>query len=263
MDLESQISAFEQLCHVSICLHDHCGILKGSKPQQAMHRASHRKTYPDACGSQRRAACLECCLHDVGRRIDQRRERVFLKRCQFGALEVVAPLYKNSEHVGTLFAGLWRPVHSHAQFKAPVWDKRHIRSVMLLLPVFADGIMAAANRHNLETLGDGRRAIIQNYIEAFCRSSIKLQALGERLGLSPTRAGHLVKELTGKTFSELVLEKRTENAISYIVGTDYRMKEIAALAGFGTPEHFCRTFQKKYHKSPAQFRNDAQRKFLP
>lgn len=83
-------------------------------------------------------------------------------------------------------------------------------------------------------------------IETIISSFEQLQR--DKIGLSPSGSGHLVKELTGKP-------------INYLIGTDYRMKEIAALSGFGSQEHFIRSFREKYSKTPAEFRKASQGTF--
>jgi AraC-like DNA-binding protein len=200
-------------------------------------------------------------MHRLNRRVERRRERVFVKRCHAGVLEVVAPIYWNGAHVGTLFAGLWRPRHSHVEVAQPPVEPERVRRLLRVLPVLADGLAARFwGRRELLTAAASRVAAIEDYIAAHCRSGITLSSMAGHLGVSASRASHLIRELTGQTFSDLVQAKRLELAEFYLVSSDYRMKEVAQLCGFSGQEHFGRIFRRRCGRTPAVFRKQEQQR---
>lgn len=261
--LEEVFQAWEGLAECRLCVHDHSRRLnvRHGRLQYDPNRGSHRKTYPALCGQCEREICQEDCMHRLNRRVERRRERVFVKRCHAGVVEVVAPIYWNGAHVGTLFAGLWRPRHSHAQAARPPVDPEHIQRLLRVLPVLTEGLAARFwGGRELLTAATSRNAAIEDFIATHCRSGITLVSMAAHLGLSTSRASHLIRELTGQTFSDLVLAKRLELAEFYLISTDYRMKEVAQLCGFSSPEHFSRIFRRCRGRTPAVFRKQEQQR---
>lgn len=72
--------------------------------------------------------------------------------------------------------------------------------------------------------------------------------------LSPNYLAHLIKKETGKTFVDLVTERRMEKACEMLVHTTLRIGEIAATVGFADEAYFARRFRQRYRQSPRQFR---------
>ena len=261
--LEEIFQAWEGLAECRLCVHDHSRRLNvhPGRSQYEPNRGSHRKTFPAVCGQCERELCQEYCMHRLNRRVERRRERVFVKRCHAGVLEVVAPIYWNGAHVGTLFAGLWRPRHSHVEVAQPPVEPERVRRLLRVLPVLADGLAARFwGRRELLTAAASRVAAIEDYIAAHCRSGITLSSMAGHLGVSASRASHLIRELTGQTFSDLVQAKRLELAEFYLVSSDYRMKEVAQLCGFSGQEHFGRIFRRRCGRTPAVFRKQEQQR---
>jgi AraC-like DNA-binding protein len=72
--------------------------------------------------------------------------------------------------------------------------------------------------------------------------------------LSPNYLAHLIKKETGKTFVDLVTERRMENARELLTHTTLRIGKIAATVGFEDEAYFARRFRQRYRQSPRQFR---------
>jgi len=72
--------------------------------------------------------------------------------------------------------------------------------------------------------------------------------------LSPNYLAHLIKKETGKTFVDLVTERRMEKARELLTHTTLRIGEIAAAVGFTDEGYFARRFRQKYRVAPRQFR---------
>ncbi|MDF3837852.1 AraC family transcriptional regulator [Cupriavidus basilensis] len=72
--------------------------------------------------------------------------------------------------------------------------------------------------------------------------------------VSATHLAHLLKNETGKTFLELVTERRIEQAKTLLVFTSDSAAEIGESTGFGEPAHFARRFRQIVGSTPTAYR---------
>ncbi len=75
--------------------------------------------------------------------------------------------------------------------------------------------------------------------------------------LSPNYLAHLIKKETGKTFVDLVTERRMEKACELLAHTTLRIGAIAAAVGFEDEAYFARRFRQHHAVAPRQFRAKA------
>lgn len=75
--------------------------------------------------------------------------------------------------------------------------------------------------------------------------------------LSPNYLAHLLKKETGKTFTDLVTERRMEKAQELLAHTTLRISEVAAAVGFEDEAYFARRFRQCFHLTPRDYRNKA------
>lgn len=64
----------------------------------------------------------------------------------------------------------------------------------------------------------------------------------------------LIKQGTGFTFQELLMRKRFQKAIKYLMETDLQVEEIAVSIGYENVSYFYRQFKKRYGMTPRQYR---------
>ena len=88
------------------------------------------------------------------------------------------------------------------------------------------------------------------------RFDISLEKISEAFHFSPQYASKLIKQLTGRTFTEIVLHMRMEHACSLLSDTKIPVGDIASQTGYINPEHFIRTFKKKYGVTPGEYRHN-------
>ena len=73
--------------------------------------------------------------------------------------------------------------------------------------------------------------------------------------LSPNYLAHLLKKETGKTFVDLVTERRMDKAQELLAHTDLRIAEIAKAVGFEDEAYFARRFKQWFHVAPSAYRS--------
>ena len=103
-----------------------------------------------------------------------------------------------------------------------------------------------------EQLNEAMRKHISN-------PSLKMDELGEELGLGRVQLYRRVKSITGLSPVELLRQLRLQRAYALLGTTTKTIGEIAYEVGFGTPAYFSKCFRKQYGKYPSEVREGLQR----
>jgi signal transduction histidine kinase/ABC-type sugar transport system substrate-binding protein/CheY-like chemotaxis protein len=85
-------------------------------------------------------------------------------------------------------------------------------------------------------------------------SDLKVEQIGEKLGLSRVQLYRKVKALTGSTPVDLLRNARLEKGKHLLEATGKTVSEIAYIVGFTTPSYFTTCFKEKYGFSPNETR---------
>jgi AraC-like DNA-binding protein len=86
--------------------------------------------------------------------------------------------------------------------------------------------------------------------------NLKMDDLGEEMGLSRVQLYRKVKAITGQTPVELLRQMRLQQAYALLASTTKTVAEIAYEVGFGTPGYFSTCFKKQFGKYPTELRAD-------
>ncbi|MBZ4420710.1 AraC family transcriptional regulator [Myxococcus sp. RHSTA-1-4] len=92
------------------------------------------------------------------------------------------------------------------------------------------------------------------YIEAHCLEPLSLAKVARALGRSPAYVAGLVRQETGRTVGEWILECRMAEARRRLRGTDERVDIIAERVGYADVTHFIRLFRRVHGVTPAAWR---------
>ena len=84
--------------------------------------------------------------------------------------------------------------------------------------------------------------------------NLKMDDLGEEIGLSRVQLYRKVKSITGQTPVELLRQMRLQHAYALLTSTTKTVSEIAYEVGFGTPGYFSTCFKKQFGKYPTELR---------
>ena len=92
------------------------------------------------------------------------------------------------------------------------------------------------------------------YIKENLDKEISLNLLAKRVFLSPGYLAVLIKEYTGKSYSDLVQSLRIEQAKDLLANTSMSIGEISARIGYENQRYFSRFFKQCEGMKPSEFR---------
>ena len=213
------------------------------------------------------ARCVEECFRKTEELLDS--DPVpYRKTCWKHLTELVVPVCRKGDRQLTLFAGVFRPAETAPDALPeflPEWfrsryaelpeaDERRMAELTDLLRVVGNGLLEECERHSAVPPADRRMSLILEFIRRHAHKAVSLKELGKELSLSPDRARHLVRELCGRSFRELLEEERMLRARALLLGTDRKLADISESAGY--PNEFCfnRAFVRHYGIPPGRYR---------
>ena len=139
---------------------------------------------------------------------------------------------------------LWTMIHDHA-------NRRGIYQMTLGL------LMAELLEHtdSLRFSSPEEEIIVQalRYIEEHYREG-SLTEFSQLTHYDFAALSRLIKNRTGKTYTDLIQEKRLSQAAWLLTNTGKRVDEVASLAGYENTSYFHRLFSSRFGVSPRQYR---------
>lgn len=94
---------------------------------------------------------------------------------------------------------------------------------------------------------------VNRYIQEHHRD-VTLSEVAEYFSYTPEYISRLIRDATGKNFSDIVTESRMRHAVSLLKSTNLTVREISWQSGYENTENFIRTFKKIYKKTPTEYR---------
>ena len=104
---------------------------------------------------------------------------------------------------------------------------------------------------------------VSRYIRENLTRDLSLTEAAAAAFLSPNYLAHLLKKELGKTFTELVTERRMERAQELLTNTTMRIAEVAHASGFSDEGYFARRFRQWHGDSPRVFRDSVRAAVAP
>ncbi len=198
--------------------------------------------------------CIECDLRQVPLRCERERAS-FVNLCHAGANELVFPLFLENRLAAILFLGQFRRTKGQPA-SLPLFTPAQIRQaqgVGRLLAAYI-GELLRTPRFPGKPVHNERAERIRTFLSAQLSQNPDLPALAAHLGLSATRAAHVVVETTGHSFTALRDELRLERARSLLETTYYKITQVAQECGFTSPQYFHRFYRRQTGETPAAWR---------
>lgn len=97
---------------------------------------------------------------------------------------------------------------------------------------------------------------VMEYLRLHYSEDITLNTVAEAVFLNPVYISRLIKEQTGRNYTELVMEMRIEQAVELLEHSDLYVYEIAEKVGYNNLKYFYKVFRKIKGKSPSDYRPD-------
>ncbi len=95
--------------------------------------------------------------------------------------------------------------------------------------------------------------IIAYIRENYCQPVTNID-IARRFRYHPNHISRLFKEHTGKSLHNYIITYRLKIAKELLVGTDYRIDEIARMSGFDSVSYFTQYFKREFGEPPLRFR---------
>lgn len=111
-------------------------------------------------------------------------------------------------------------------------------------------------RYSSEFSGNSSTVDIVKYIRKNYKT-VTLQSVAEHFNYCTAYTSRLIKKRTGLGFVTLVSEIKLNQATAMLLETELKVSEIAEMCGYGSTEHFFRTFKDKHGCTPTEFREKA------
>ncbi len=257
----------ERLLGVNITLHDLSGVFNvpGGSTLLGPNRQSHRRYA--VCNLGYCAACQAYCRDQIRRRCLSR-QQPFVSSCWKGVREVVVPLIRHDILLAVLFVGSWRSATPSDAGATARWRSEHARLPLLdsgraeplgrLFMALGAGLVQQIEQAVLAELSDNRQVQIMRFLHYNLHRAFTLAELAGEMHLSPSRTSHLVKQLFGVPFQELVIGQRMLRAMHFLRATDLPVAAVGRRVGIENEYHFNRLFKRVHGDPPARYRRQYQ-----
>lgn len=134
-----------------------------------------------------------------------------------------------------------------------------IRGELLLLLTLACRRHEAAIQRlaSAQAQRQGRRdalSRVMRHVRTNLGRRLSLAGAAAAADLSPNYLAHLIKKETGRSFTDLVTERRMEKAQELLAHTSLRIGEVAEAVGFDDEAYFSRRFRQCFRIAPRDYR---------
>lgn len=177
-----------------------------------------------------------------------------IHRCPHGYTELAVPVYRDELFAGVLFAGpcwMGRGDTPHSGLVVPP-NRTWLRSRLIVLRGL--GTLLGELLIEEKPCTANRRNQVLKYLRDHVAEPIRLQNLAKALSLSPSRTGHVVREIFGMTFPRLLQNLRTQQGAELLIQSNLNVGEIASRVGFEDSNYFTYVFSRQFQLSPLAYR---------
>ncbi len=270
------IAAFEWATGLTVSVRDFRASLT---PYLDTARTEHGSAFCQRAKDCRHLPCVTFCAERIPAEI-ARWPQGAIKRCHAGAVELVLPVLVEDRLEWVLYAGQrhaapgLHPDLADDSGLSPLAETAALAPLdqagaghLLELLRQLGGRLAAWRQQAGDPLPAGdprgpgqdrRRQIAWLIAKRHREPTLRLADLAGQLELSEDRCGHLVQELFGTGFAQLVQQERLRSACTLLELGRMPLREVARASGFGSRSRFFAAFRQELHESPAAYRRRRQ-----
>lgn len=171
--------------------------------------------------------------------------------CLFILWRIVAMVYNVVYHVSGE-TGVCR-----LQKEYPLHNMQNMDNVMKGLWNVKDLCLSAQKMLNIQKKKSSElicEKVLNSITNRYMEQELSVMMISEEIGISPNYLSALVKRTTGKTFVELLTEKRIKRAEELLLHTVMKIREIAEECGYRDQYYFSHCFKKATGISPNSYR---------
>ncbi|WP_127583680.1 AraC family transcriptional regulator [Paenibacillus koleovorans] len=122
-----------------------------------------------------------------------------------------------------------------------------------LLRHYTSGVTDTEWRRRTASIRKLRPAL--SLLEEKFREPIELKEVAETLGVTPSRASHLLQEELGRGFRDILLQLRLNEAKRLLISTERSVADVCFESGFQSVASFYRLFKTDTGQSPLEYRS--------
>ena len=246
--------SFEKLCGLKLTVYD-LGALFTADNQSLLPAEMTLHTH-DFCQGIKTFSiqrCYSSCKYNVLQKYQTSKD-IYIKTCHADVKEICIPVFSADKLCCIAFMGPFVEsgrVHGVSKLSAP--EVQDALNTAIVLQSFLQRLAVQSLSTLHKNLGKRASEILEFINDNYTRA-IGIAELAEVIGLSESRTIHLVREVTGKSFVEILTEKRIEQSLKLLENSSRTVATIAAEAGFSSSSYFCTVFRKKLGMTPAEYR---------
>lgn len=128
----------------------------------------------------------------------------------------------------------------------------HVATVILML----GRLLAPAIPDTLPDVNAARVRALHDLILKHHRAQLTVEGYARLMGLSPTHLSRTVRQVTGRTVHDLIMERSMEEARRALLFTGYSVQDIAENLGYSDPAYFSRCFRRQVGMTPRAWREE-------
>lgn len=265
---EAVLADIEQRYNITITVHDIYGMYADNGGRiifgnRGVHR--HPLCKRNALAEKWSGKCVKYCHYTVHEKLADI-PQPFISNCPKKLQEIVVPVIVRGNMNLVVFAG---PVVYESEEALSAKDRiddcsigqppsvndSAAKIIMDLLNIVFLGIISEAESILSNPYERSRKDDIRFFIRNNAHlKTTNLQSLASYIHLSESRTSHLVSDLFGKTFSELLVKERICRAKILLITTGLTAKEISERTGFDTPYYFSQVFKNHTKTTPIAYR---------
>ena len=113
--------------------------------------------------------------------------------------------------------------------------------------------MLNKTKYKIKYLNEILISNVFNFIESNYTQQISLRNVAMEVNYSPAYLTDLIRQQTGKTVVNWIIERRLIQASILLLETNYTVERIAYSVGYQNLNHFYNQFGKRYRTSPRKY----------
>ena len=116
-------------------------------------------------------------------------------------------------------------------------------------------LLEIARRYKIEKVGTAPKSLSEQILDYMGDHSdvVTLKDISGHFNYHPNYISSLLHKETGRTFTEILIEKRMERAVLLMKSTTLSIEDISAMLGYSNHSNFYTAFKEYYGKTPREF----------